>query len=149
AQAITQANPDVVSLEEINKTWLERLRASVGTAYPNFYAYPLDGNFGIGIFSKYPLRNVEVRVFGGVNLPSVMGTIDLAGKPITIVAVHTLPPMSEPMLQARNREIEGIIAQKQTLGDRFIIMGDFNCARWSPYFKDWLDGLNARDSSLG
>ncbi|HEY9790622.1 MAG TPA: endonuclease/exonuclease/phosphatase family protein [Candidatus Obscuribacterales bacterium] len=147
--AVSAASPDVVAFEETDSTWLKHLKSGLARDYPNFWVYPLSDNFGIAIFSKRPLSNTVLHTYGGVNLPCLLATIDVGGKPVTVVAMHTFPPMTDGGLKARDREMEGLVAEKQLLGERFIVMGDFNCTRWSPYFKRMLEGLNARDSSIG
>jgi endonuclease/exonuclease/phosphatase (EEP) superfamily protein YafD len=147
--AVKDASPDVVAFEETDSTWFDQLKTGLGRDYPNFWALPLMGDCGIAIFSKRPLTNTAIHTYGGVKLPCLVATIDVSGKPVTLVAMHTFPPMSEMMLKARNREMEGLVIEKQMLGERFIVMGDFNCTRWSPYFQPMLDGLDAHDTSLG
>jgi endonuclease/exonuclease/phosphatase (EEP) superfamily protein YafD len=146
---IARQNPDVVAMEEIDQNWLNQLRRGLSPTYPYFVDFPQPDDFGICIFSKAPLFNKMVKTFGGANMPCVMATLNLGGKPVTLLAMHALPPMNTQWLNLRTAEMQGIVDNKQLLGEHFVVLGDMNCSSWSPYFQRFVTGLNAYDSRRG
>ena len=54
--AIEAGKADVVFLQEINKPWIDSLRATFAAAYPHMVFHPRGGAGGIGVMSRLPIR---------------------------------------------------------------------------------------------
>lgn len=146
---VLSTDADIAAFEEVDQAWIDALQKGLKDKYPFFVSQSRADNFGIALLSKRPLLNASIKYFGGVELPCAVATVNVDGKPVTIVDLHVLPPMDDQMLIARNQEFKGIGTDRSVLGERCIIIGDFNSSSWSPYFEDMLRDLKLKDSRMG
>jgi endonuclease/exonuclease/phosphatase (EEP) superfamily protein YafD len=70
ARAIREANPDIVALEEISSEWIARLEPEL-REWPHKCREPREDNFGIGLFSKFPLDNPRLLNVGEAGVPTM------------------------------------------------------------------------------
>ncbi|MFT5241704.1 MAG: endonuclease/exonuclease/phosphatase (EEP) superfamily protein YafD, partial [Kiritimatiellia bacterium] len=56
---VVTEDPDVLLLQEVSASWLQHLHA-VLVEYPYTVTQPRDDNFGIALYSKFPLSNTRV-----------------------------------------------------------------------------------------
>jgi endonuclease/exonuclease/phosphatase (EEP) superfamily protein YafD len=149
ANYVLAMDADVACFEETNMEWVKQLTERLKQKYPYFSCVPRDDNFGIAMFSKTPFLSSKIENYGNVGLPSIIGEFDFAGKRVSVIATHTLPPMEENMLLKRTQGMQGLVEKRKDLGERYIVAGDLNCSSWSPYFDDFANGLGVRDTRLG
>jgi len=69
-EVIEQTNPDILVLEEISARWVEEL-AWLYHTHAHSRLQPRQDNFGIGIFSRYPMPEREVVYIGDAEVPSI------------------------------------------------------------------------------
>ncbi len=146
-QAIQEEAPDIIVLEEINYRWaldLKRLK----TSYPHTCIQPRSDNFGIGLYSKYPLTHSEVVYIGDAQVPSIVATIETPQGPLSVVGTHPLPPGSADYSRLRNQQLEALVDYTQP-DHPLIIVGDLNATPWNYYFKRLLKRGKLLDSSRG
>ncbi len=62
-QLIEQLDPDFIAFEELNRHWIQQLSV-LETKYPHSLVSPREDNFGIGLYSKWELRNEKIVEFG-------------------------------------------------------------------------------------
>lgn len=145
---LAAARPDLLVLEEINPRWLQALAPILDT-YPYRHAEPRHDNFGIGLFSRFPLARVRTEPFGIVNVPSLFADVDLDGHPLAVIATHPLPPGSALMARERNAQLDWIARRAaQTPGPR-LLLGDLNVSPWSPVYRRFLAASGLHDSARG
>lgn len=58
-QAIRDADPDVLFLQELTESWDAALRAELDDLFPHRYSEPRDDCFGMAVFSELPLEDVR------------------------------------------------------------------------------------------
>jgi endonuclease/exonuclease/phosphatase (EEP) superfamily protein YafD len=171
---IKQSNPDVIGLEEVDQKWLIALNTPL-RAYPYRMMIPQDNNFGIALYSKFPLVNQQVHYFGAHKpkqpassqpfdpqalalklwnqifppdqFPSLSAIVRYRGHPITIIVTHPMPPLSG--FEMRNDQLSdmAVFAGRQKMP--VIVMGDMNCSQWSVYFQKLLRNASLVDSQMG
>ncbi|MCC6699197.1 MAG: endonuclease/exonuclease/phosphatase family protein [Candidatus Hydrogenedentes bacterium] len=137
---VRSEQPDVIAVLEISMAWVEAMRDLSGL-YPHKWVEPQEDNFGIGLLSKLPLKNIEVIDFEGV--PAIRADVVVDGTPVHVFAVHTLPPVNSENAARRNRQLKRLPELVKEVDESVIVVGDLNATMWSPYFK----GL-CRDSGL-
>ena len=148
ARALLAQNADVLVISEYTYLQQRALNDNAGNTYPYREEVPDYGPDGIAIWSRYPLLDITSQPIGP--RPGIVATIDAPGGTIRVVAIHTVPPVSD--LGRRTwadslREI-GDVAAASPLPT--IIVGDFNASRWHPPFRDLLDrGWNDAHEWLG
>jgi endonuclease/exonuclease/phosphatase (EEP) superfamily protein YafD len=148
---VQKEQPDIITFEEIDQTWLDQLKP-LSEAYPYKQSVPQDNNFGIGLYSKFPLKNIKLEHFGkpyrGMVFPFISATVHAEKLPsFTVMAAHPLPPMGG--FHTRNSQLADMAARRSTFGKNLIIAGDMNLSQWSSYFGDFTKISGLRDSQLG
>jgi endonuclease/exonuclease/phosphatase (EEP) superfamily protein YafD len=126
--AIQAADPDIVALEELVQSQIDVLDPALADEYPYRVHFPAVIN-GKGLWSRYPILDAEMRVFGSDNTQLVT-TVDIDGTLVTVVAAH--PP--RPRLTLRGGYVfdSGVdedyrqLAAIGAAGGPAILMGDFN-----------------------
>ena len=156
AREAMASGADVVALQELTEVHLESLRAEgVLDAYPHAVVDARSGAFGSAILSKLPLADARVDDLGG--LPMSRATVTVAGRPVDLLNVHTLSPMSGGNFDVRDRQLDALadLAAGSDGSDgpesRAVVMvGDFNANRWHPAFRRLLDsGLGDAHEQVG
>jgi endonuclease/exonuclease/phosphatase (EEP) superfamily protein YafD len=98
---IRSEEPDFIVLLEVNKTWYDQLRPALED-YP-FKVMPLrEDNYGIALFSRFPMKSSELRYFGTARVPSILASFSTPGP----AGHHT----GHPSTTSQN-EIAGCTAQ--------------------------------------
>lgn len=131
---IEREKPDIVVVQELSHKWLNQL-AVVKNIYPHIKAKPSDDNFGIAIFSKFPLENVEEMYWGLFDIPSLKVDFTLSGTTITLISSHPPPPINRQLYIARNTQLNEIARVVTTINNPIILIGDLNVSMWSADYQ--------------
>ena len=145
---INNSNPDVVAVLELSPKLASYLQKNA-SSFPNQYLEPRNHNFGIGIISRFPLKNVEVLESGPTpKIPSYSFGFGLGETICQLIATHPLPPMKGELAAKRNKQLNEMADTLDRQADRLLI-GDFNVTPWSPFFHRLLEDAELRDASKG
>lgn len=139
--------PDLALFVEVDDRWVEQLNPLLATL-PYFAGQTSDDNFGIVIYSRYALENVELVNFHPDSRLSVTATLRIHDQPLSLVGTHPLPPNNLPYFRSRNRQLDRMGRYLQSLEGAKLVLGDLNITMWSPYYQRLMrqTGLkNARD----
>ncbi|MBN2384576.1 endonuclease/exonuclease/phosphatase family protein [bacterium] len=146
-KAIEQESPDILVLEEISKRWIKELDWLTET-HPHSRIQPREDNFGIGLYSKLPLLKSDIKHITGIDVPTIISSIDLGDQELTVIATHPLPPSGAEYSRWRNKHLEKlpdhINRSKPTL-----VLGDLNVVPWNYHFIRLLQRTGLIDSSKG
>jgi endonuclease/exonuclease/phosphatase (EEP) superfamily protein YafD len=148
AQAIGQLDPDVVALEEVSDRWLSSLSVAL-RPYPYSKAMPREDNFGIALYSKYPLVQGEIRQIGEADVPSAIAELELPDGRLTVIATHPLPPAGPEYSRLRNEQLARLPEFVKRARSPVLLLGDLNATPWCSHFKRLLSRTGMRDSSQG
>jgi endonuclease/exonuclease/phosphatase (EEP) superfamily protein YafD len=143
---ILQQRPDFVVLEEVNAKWIDSL-ARVGELLPYSRVEPRDDNFGIALFSKFPLVNSET-ITTGAGIPTLIASIQLPNAEFRLIATHPLPPIGRVYSHQRNQQLSRLADYCQ-LSTPVILMGDLNTTPWNTHFQRLVKKSGLLDSSVG
>ena len=144
---IQEVDPDIVVLEEISFQWVQDLRW-LKESHPHSHLQPREDNFGIGLFSKFPLEGSEVVYIGDVEVPSIVATLDTGRGTLGVIATHPLPPGSAANARGRNDQLDKLPDYVQSSAPA-LLLGDLNVTPWNYHFKRLLKRSGLRDSSRG
>lgn len=148
-QAIVDANPDIVGLLEVDERWLSAL-APLRVRYPYGIEDPRGDNFGIALFSRFPIEKLQLRPLepGGVQV--VTGEFSLGSVPVTIAIAHPVPPVSSRYSALRNREFVRLADMLRQFDEReIILLGDLNTTPWSPIYREFERSTGLYNGALG
>jgi endonuclease/exonuclease/phosphatase (EEP) superfamily protein YafD len=145
---LREADADVILLEEITPAWAEAL-ADLDARYPHSVQVPQMGGFGIGLWSRLPLRSSDVMTFALESVTSIVVTVDVEGKMLRLVGTHPLPPRNASNTALRDQQLERAAAVAVEGGPYSVLLGDFNVTPWGSVFRRIGKESGLRDSGLG
>lgn len=148
AQYLQVAQPDVILLVEVNEEWVKALEPSL-TTYSNRYLMPRPDNFGMALFSKYPLEEAKRRFFGEASTPAVTARIKAPQGDISFYGVHTYPPVSIKGTLNRDSLLRALFSEAKEDSSPKILAGDLNTSRWGMILRELLPLDVFRDSAEG
>jgi endonuclease/exonuclease/phosphatase (EEP) superfamily protein YafD len=144
---VTEANPDILILEEISASWMSDL-TWLTNSYPHSLAQPREDNFGIGLFSKLPLAEAEVVYIGGAEVPSIGATASTRETRLRVIATHPLPPAGRDYSRWRNEHLEQLPDYVRS-PHAILLLGDLNVTPWNYHFRRLLARTGLCDSAKG
>ncbi len=144
---ISTYDPDILVLEEISSAWIDGL--SEIHRYEHKVQRPRDDNFGIALYSKYPMDFVDIRYFGDAGVPSIYAVIRDDNLVISVVATHPPPPIGAANTQASHSQLEDLADFAASVPFPKLILGDLNNTPWSPTFRRFLRRAQMNNSARG
>ncbi len=145
-QEIKNNKPDILIMQEVNDIWVEELNI-IKKEYPYTIEYPLNlGNFGIALYSKFPIINFSIEDWTDYNLPVINAKIQKDENVFNIYAIHTLPPLKKDYFIRRNEMFKKINYIAQHENKNLIIAGDLNSTAFSPVYKKYIKSLPLNDA---
>ena len=145
---VRDADADVVFLMEVNERWvsaLEPLRAE----YPHWHVRAREDNFGVAFLSRIPLTDVEILTSPKGNVPFVEARLEAGGRPVTLIGLHTLPPVRRRYAAIRNEQMDEAASRVRNAEGPVMVIGDLNTTSWSSPFDRFLRETGLRDSRRG
>ena len=139
---VTQTHPDVFGVTELTPAMARHLAREL----PQYRARVLETRsdaYGIGIFSRVPLRAAQI-----VHLPAdggpatAVASVRLAGRSVTVVVTHVHTPFAGSI---HVRQLQALAEARPKLGDRLVVCGDFNTPPWSGPLRDFAGDAGLRD----
>ena len=134
---------DVVVLSEFTPRWRFKLK-ELERRYPHVTLRPQDNPWGIAVYSKFPMLEIEDLDLGDDRSANLRVVVQTPAGPLEVYAVHLASPSSAELALMRNTQLRLLARRIAEAGDvPRIVAGDFNLTPYSPYFGDLL-----RDASL-
>lgn len=134
-QLVRDLRPDVLALIEVNQRWLDAL-SGLHTHYPHRIERPQEDNFGIALFSRFPIDDLRLLPLQHERIYMITGRFSLGATPVTVALAHLVPPSSAAWAALRNRQLE--MLSQLTSGDSVtetLLLGDLNTTPWSPFHE--------------
>ena len=127
---VRQERPDVLVLTELTPEAVARFHAAgLDDVLPHAFARPGPNALGTGIWTREPLTGQ--RQIPGTTYAALVGTLTVAGRPVTIAGVHPNAPTDLARWQSDYRilaEVLGARAVSATGSWGEVVAGDFNSA---------------------
>jgi endonuclease/exonuclease/phosphatase (EEP) superfamily protein YafD len=122
--------PDVAGLLEVDSAWLESLEA-LRRELPHEITNPRRDNFGIALFSRYPITSGGlIGLTGGDHQIDVV--LEGPTGPLRLMLAHPPPPVSR-WGASENRSIHEELGRRAAEARHpLVLAGDFNATPWSP-----------------
>ena len=132
-EQIEKHHPDIVLTLETDQTWQNQL-SSIEKNYPYRIPVPLDNLYGMHLYSKLKLQDVEVKFILSDEIPSIHCSVILrSGQPVQLYCLHPKPPSPTEAKDSTLRDAELLMVgdQIKDLDESCIVMGDLNDVAWS------------------
>lgn len=130
---IKRFDPDLVLAMETNKEWENGL-VTLKEDYPYTVEVPLENFYGMHLYSKKELQNVEVKYLIEDDKPSIFFEFPIEGeKPIFFCCLHPAPPSPTENETSKERDAELMLTGKRIrmLDQPTVVCGDMNDVVWS------------------
>ncbi len=125
--------PDLLLTLETDRWWEEQLQP-LEKDYPYTVKIPLDNLYGMHLYSRLPLRDIEVRHWVQEDIPSIHGEVQLrSGEWIDIYCLHPMPPTPTESATSTNRDAELLLVGQEIAEAQrpVLVFGDLNDVAWS------------------
>ena len=132
-QQIHQHQPDLILTLESDGHW-EQALGELADDYPYRVAVPLDNLYGMHLYSRLALKDIDVKFILSDEIPSIHATVILrSGQPVQLYCLHPKPPSPTEAKDSTLRDAELLIVgdQIKDLDESCIVMGDLNDVAWS------------------
>ncbi len=134
--------PDLLCLQELTQRFAADLADRLGDRYPYRVLLPQEGVIGLGVFSRYPLRDEgqipdPAEELGWWAHSAQAVAVEFAGQSVWLLNVHALPPdwprlsrrwlhSSEVSFRLREQEVLTWLEWLAQRDGPAIVVGDFN-----------------------
>jgi endonuclease/exonuclease/phosphatase (EEP) superfamily protein YafD len=131
-EEIKRFDPDLVLTMESNKAWEQGL-SEIENRYPHSVKVPLENLYGMHLYSKTELQNVEVKYQIEKDKPSLFFDYSLGDKYIRFYCLHPAPPSPTENETSKEADAELILTGKRIRQQDFptVVCGDMNDVVWS------------------
>ena len=132
-QRIEVQDPDILLTVESDSNWEEALKP-VENQYPFTVKIPQDNLYGMHLYSKFELQDVQIHHFLNEDVPSIEANVKLDDhRHIKLFALHPKPPSPTEATRSTNRDAELLVVAKRvkSLTTPVIVFGDLNDVAWS------------------
>lgn len=145
---VCRFKPDILALDEIDKTWFDFL-----TQHLNGYRFARYAHCGecdgIGIFSKNVPLEDKVCYFSPLNIPAVILVFDNGANNFKVMFSHSICPTTQDHFYRRNLHLKELASYIHNCAGNFIFIGDLNTGPWSYYYNMFLRFSGLRDTRSG
>ncbi len=132
---IEAADPDLLVLLELTAAWRQRLEAQLAT-YPQRLEAPREDCFGIGVYSRLPLRRSELHDLDApgllISVPAADVVLATADKELRLLAAHTVPPVFQQAWRARDVQLRQLASLAAQDSEPLLLVGDLNATAFTP-----------------
>lgn len=144
-ELVRDTQPDAVVFVEVTAEWRAALRP-LEEQLP--HASPVvGGRHGVLILSRWPIVSAQAlqAVPGGDAF--LDARLDVAGRRVTVLAVHASWPLGAGNWALRNRQLESIARLAPSAVKPLIVAGDLNTTPHSPHFDVLLETGGLRSAA--
>jgi endonuclease/exonuclease/phosphatase (EEP) superfamily protein YafD len=139
-----ETDADIISFQEVDHEWADTLLNNLTGRYPYYKIVPHEGSYGLAIFAKHPLENVQVMYTNKV--PNLVGEVVVDKQRINFVASHTKAPLGLFNYRHRNSHIAAISHYLKRIEGPVLVIGDFNTVPWDDHLLQFKSDSNLFDS---
>ncbi len=126
-------NPDLLLTLETDKKWESGLK-EIEKDYKYTVKVPLENLYGMHLYSKLELKDIQVKYLIDEEIPSIHGHVILPnGHIVKIHCLHPKPPSPSEDLTSTNRDAELLFVGRDVKRDQetVLVIGDLNDVAWS------------------
>ena len=134
---IAQNAPDVFTIQELNSEW----KTTIDSVFLKTHPYRIEEYwdnccYGIGVYSKYPITHS--RLLDLEKLPAIECTINVNGKDVNLLSLHTFPPAFPNQTEARNLQLKQAEQIISAMNNPLLVIGDLNLVSWDRTLTQFL-----------
>lgn len=134
SRTLADADADVVFLSELTPEW-QRALAPALAAWPHRIEQPDPGSFGVGLYSRWPLRDATIVPLPFAWAPAVRAVVGTPSGDLGVLAVHTPRPGFGHRSHERDQGLRAMPAELRLLPAAHVVIGDCNATPWTHAFR--------------
>jgi endonuclease/exonuclease/phosphatase (EEP) superfamily protein YafD len=138
---------DVIVVQELTGAWAKALSGS--GVHPHRFLLTREDPYGIGVLSRWPLESAGAIDLAGDGLPSLEGIVDIEGRRVRLLGLHTHWPVLPEVARMRDVALGGAASIARDSDLPVILLGDLNLTPDSPEFTRLLEESALRDVVSG
>lgn len=149
-ELIREHRPDIIVAVETDEWWEEQFR-DVEDDLPHVIRQPQNNLYGMMVYSKWPLHEVEITELVQQGIPSIHFTLQLPTREIRLHCVHPAPPSPTENEKSKPRDTELMMVAKMARRESnpVIVTGDLNDVAWSKSTREFLQASQLLDPRMG
>ncbi len=141
--------PDILAFAEVDERW-QRILEVAFPDHPHRHFATRANNFGLGLVSRLPLEDVQVRGMDGDDAyPALLAAVRVGGEKVNLLVAHPHPPLNGYTSAMRDRQIASLATLRNSRPGPFVLLADLNTTPWSTPFQDLISATGLRDSRPG
>lgn len=138
-KAINQTDADLIGLIETSPIQEQNFDIFF-QSYKEKINLSRDDNFGFSVYSKYPIKVIEIGYFDEIPIFVVFDVETLGSK---FILVHLPPPIWKEAWEAQSKAF--IQLEKYWISSqKIILMGDFNMTPWSSHYNSFFKKISPK-----
>jgi endonuclease/exonuclease/phosphatase (EEP) superfamily protein YafD len=145
---LSRSDADIIALQEVTPQWAMALEP-LAQRYPYRKMVLREDPYGIALLSRWPLNDVQAVDFANDGLPSLVADVEVRGRPLQVIALHTLWPVTPQLQMARDRALQQAAALALTRPASTVLLGDLNLTPYAPAFGRLVSESGLRDAFAG
>jgi endonuclease/exonuclease/phosphatase (EEP) superfamily protein YafD len=142
-EIVREIGADVVVVQELTP-YADGVLAPLDAILPQHFKMPLEGRYGIAVWSRLPLESAVPVALG--RQPAIEARVRFGETTVTVLGVHLTAPTTPRRGAARNAELELLAERSAAIEGPLVVAGDFNLTPYSPLFVDWLAASGLTDT---
>ncbi len=144
---IKASQAGVVSIHEVTPQWDQLLSDSLSPEYPYHHTLVDIGMFGMAIYSKYELKQVDTIYYR--NIPNLSGLVTIDGITMGFISTHTEPALNEASKLRLRGHLAVIARYSRKVAHPLLVFGEFNAVSWSDEIQVFRDSTGLLESRSG
>lgn len=131
AGALYASKPDIIAVQELGTQTARTLSSSYRSELPYRALFPSseDPTWGMGIYSRFPLRQVQAARMAPESCRCQIVEVRFAERWVTLVNVHLLRPgLTRRFFDTQRQEpsLDALLRSVETFSDPYLVVGDLN-----------------------
>jgi endonuclease/exonuclease/phosphatase (EEP) superfamily protein YafD len=125
-EEVSELEADVLVIVEFTPPWKRALAGPLGSRYPHRVEHTRPDAFGLGVYSRFPLRDPEWLPGLPFDIPLLRAVVEAPGGAVPLYAVHTMPPRTLAYLRSHREIVRKLLAALDQEAGPALVVGDFN-----------------------
>ena len=146
--ALRRLDADVVVFQEYTPAW-HRALAGALDGLPHRHAMPIDGPFGIALYSRAPIVRRDAVALDRAAVPTLDALIEIDGARLGVLGTHPPPPLGAALLASNARHLRALGARAAAREGPLVVAGDLNATPWSAAFRALVERSGLVDARRG
>lgn len=145
---VTEEDPDVVGLVEVNALWLKEMQL-LRERYPHHLEVPDERYVGLALYSRLPIADAREIAVRGDAKTAIAATLITATGEIDLLLAHPASPLNGAAIRRRNAQVEALAWHVRDSGRPTLLAGDLNLTMWNRGYRPLAEVAGLHNARAG